>query len=61
MDSDQINVFTDSFNFEKKCIRIPVFLMYSMYSDSGVQKLKVFGFGNISTSANHQNFCTHAT
>ncbi len=32
----------------KKCIRIPVFLMYS---DSEVQKLKVFGFGEISTSA----------
>ena len=35
--------------FWKKCIRIPVFLMYS---DSEVQKLKVFGFGEISTSAN---------
>ncbi len=32
----------------KKCIRIPLFLMYS---NSVVQKLKGFGFGEISTSA----------
>ena len=53
MDSDRINTvmitgFTDSFNFEKKCIRIIVCLMYSY---SAVQKLKRFGFGEISTSA----------
>ncbi len=39
--------FTDSFDFEKKCIGIPVFfnVFYLV-----VQKLKVFRFGEISTS-----------
>ena len=36
--------------WKKKCIRIPVFLMYSYLS---VQKLKVFGVMKISTSANY--------
>ena len=47
MDSDQIG-FTDSFNFGKKCIHIPIFLMYSY---SAVQELQGFGSGEISTSA----------
>ena len=43
--------FMDSINFfEKKCIRTPVFFMYS---DFEVQKLKGFEFGEISTSASH--------
>ncbi len=64
MDSDQINVFsachnfktngneiigfTDSFNFEKNVF---VFQFFLMYLNSEVQKLKGFGFGEISTSA----------
>ncbi len=53
MDSDQINVFTDSFNFEKNVFGFQFFLMYS---DSEVQKLKGFGFGEIATSANILTF-----
>ncbi len=51
MDSDQINSRIPSI-LKKKSIRIPVFLMYSY---SAVQKLKVFGFGEISTSAKTAN------
>ncbi len=44
--------FTDSFNFEKKMH--PHSSFFLMYSDLEVQKLKVFGFGEISTSAKNR-------
>ena len=47
MDSDQNNWIHGFLQFWKKCILIPVFLMYS---DSTVQKLKGFGFREISIS-----------
>ena len=43
--------FMDSLNFGKKMYSDSSFFMYS---DSEVQKLKGFGFGEISTSANHR-------
>ncbi len=51
MDSDQINNWIHGFLQQKK--NVFLFQFFLMYSDSKVQKLKVVGFGEISTSAKY--------